>query len=357
MNIKLLSQALLCATMCLLVVACNAPENQDKETDLIHYITLDTVIESPFELTFATAGTIRAEAGKLAEVAMPMDGRISKSFVALGDKVSKGTHLFSISSPDFAEQCKLYFQAEANCSLLERDYARKKKLHTDGVVSKRELDEAETDLELAKREFAQWQITMETLGIDRQNLKNGGIMAVCSPISGEVVRMEVSTGQYVKTDSPAPVTIADLDEVWVTAQLKEYYINRIHENDSVEVVLNADDSYHVAGHVVYIGQLLNPETRSAEVIVECVNADKRLKPGMFAHVHFTARGQKAIQIPATAVMQGEDSPFVYVVSGDGKSYEKRPVVVESADDGMMRVVSGLAIGEIYVANGGLYINE
>lgn len=357
MKIKLLSKALPSMAVCLFMVACNAPKNQDKDTDLNRYITTDTVKETPFELTFSTAGTVRAENGKLAEVAMPMDGRITKSFVSLGDKVTKGTPLFAISSPDFAEQCKQYFHAEANCALQEKEYARKKKLHADGVVSKRELDEAETNMELAKREFAQWQVTMEALGIDRKSLKTGGAMAVCSPITGEVVRLEVNTGQYVKTDSPAPVTVANLDRVWVTAQLKEYYINRIHENDSVEVVINADDNYHVAGHVVYIGQLLNPDTRSTEVIVECVNADRRLKPGMFAHVHFTAKGEKAIQIPATAVMQGEDSPFVFVVSGNGKSHEKRPVTVESADDGMMRVVSGLTTGEIYVANGGLYINE
>lgn len=354
MNIKFF-QALPLMAMCLLVVACTTPQKQDKTADLNHYITLDTVKETPFELTFGTAGTIRAEAGKLAEVAMPMDGRITKSYVSLGNKVYKGTPLFSISSPEFAEQCKQYFQAEANYSLQNKEYTRKKKLFSDGVVSKKDLDEAETNFELAKREFAQWQITMDAFGIDLQSLKSNGNMAICSPISGEVVRMEINTGQYVKTDSPAPVTVANLESVWVTAQLKEYYINRIHENDSVEVVLNADDNYHISGRVKYIGQLLNPETRSAEVIVECNNPDKRLKPGMFAHVHFTAKGQNAIQIPATAVMQGEDNPFVYVVSG--KKYEKRPVVVESGDDGMMHVISGLEINEVFVAEGGLYINE
>lgn len=356
MNIKLLSKSLPYVAVCLFMTACSdTPNEKSKDSDLSHYIILDTIRESPFELTFATAGTIRAEAGKLAEIAMPMDGRIAKTFVSLGNNVSKGTPLFSISSPNFAELCKQYFQAEANCTLQEKEYSRKLKLHSEGVVSKKELDEAETNLELARKEYSQWQSTMDVFGIDRKSLKSDGAMVICSPINGEVVRLEANIGQYVKSDSPAPVTIANLESVWVTAQLKEYYINRIHENDSVEVLINSDDNYHIAGNIVYIGKILNPDTRSAEVIVECSNADKRLKPGMFAHVHFTAKGQQAIQIPATAVMQGEDNPFVYVTSSNGKKYEKRSIVVESADSGMMRVISGLEIGEVYVAKGSLYL--
>lgn len=349
-------QFFLGAVLCLLLSACGKQEQAQSTPDIKQHLQLMEVAESPFETTYITVGTVRAEAGKLADVGLPMDGRIGECFVRLGQMVKAGTPLFSVHSPEFADQCKAYFQAESNCELRQRDYSRKQTLKESGIVSERELDEAANEWELARRELRQWEHTMLALGLDIKSLKETGAMNIIAPIAGEVVRLELTTGQYVRADETAPVTIADLSTVWVAARLKEYYIDRVHQDDAVDVMLHTNGDLRVSGRVVYIGQLLDEETRSVEVLVACQNPDKKMKPGMFAHVHFTSPEQAAIQVPASAIMQGDNAAFVYVLQSDS-TFARREVSVETGKEGMVHVISGLAVGETIVAEGGIFINE
>lgn len=341
--------------MCVTLTACqHNPAADSTRDDITQHISIDTIQYSTYSTTYITVGTVRAESGKMAEVGLPMDGRIGSCFVQLGQQVHKGTPLFSVHSPEFADQCKAYFQAKSNYSLLEKAYAREQKLREGGIISEREMEEKMNELELAHRELIQWENTMKALGLDVESLEKSGEMNISAPISGEVVRMELTPGQYVRQDGPSLITLADLSHVWVSAQLKEYYLDRIHMNDSVEVHLNNSTHYHITGRIIYIGQLLSPETRSVEVLVACPNPHRELKPGMFAHVHFTAPDVEGIQIPSTAVLQDEESSFVYVRESDGE-FMRRRVAIESGDSGMVRVLSGLDEGECFVSQGGIYI--
>lgn len=340
----------------LTLAACSRVQTADNNReDVSRYLRIDIVHSAPFSTTYTTVGTLRAEAGKIAEVGLPMDGRIGTIHKRLSDPVRVGTPLFSVCSPGFADQCKSYFQAESNYQFQQKTYARQQVLHETGIVSDREWEETTNNLELARRELKQWEYTIRALGIDIAGLKESGELNIVSPIKGEIVRMELTPGQYVRQDSPALITIADLSTVWVAAQIKEHYLDRIHYNDSVEVFLNNDRHFHVTGQVVYIGQLLDPETRSIEVLISCANPQRELKPGMFAHVHFTSEPTEAIQVPASAILQDENTPFVYVQAEDS-SFVRRPVTVESGDSGMVHIISGLEEGERIVAEGGLYLN-
>ena len=57
----------------------------------------------PFQMNFTTSGVVKAIPTHYAEIASPFAGRITKSFVRLGQKVVKGSPIFEISSPDFFE--------------------------------------------------------------------------------------------------------------------------------------------------------------------------------------------------------------------------------------------------------------
>lgn len=345
------------AFMCLLFSACNSPKTSENATmDMSRHLQFEEVHFQPYQTTYITVGTVKAKSGCLAEIGLPLSGRVSESCVHLGEKVHKGSPLFSIQSPEIADQIKAYFQAESTEELCRKSLERKRSLVTIGGISQREIEEAENAYELAHRELNQWENTLKAYGLDITRLQSSGSLTICSPINGEVVEMNLTSGQYVQSDSPSLMTIADLSTIWIAARLKEYYMDCVHESDSVEVLLNTISGYHTTGKVVYIGQLLDEATRSVEVIVECSNKDHNFKPGMFAHVHFTAAETQALQIPASSVMQGNEHTYVYVVNNQG-NYAKRDVEVETSDEGKVRVLSGLEAGEKIVSEGGIYLNK
>jgi cobalt-zinc-cadmium efflux system membrane fusion protein len=183
----------------------------------------------------------------------------------------------------------------------------------------------------------------------------GQPLKVVSPISGEVLKSNITIGNYTKEDSEPLVVVADLSQVWVAALVKENYFGAIKPGDLVEIFTNAHRNKVIWGTIHYVGEMLDEETRSLEVIVECNNTDRELKLGMFCEVHFLSSPSKAIILPSTAVMQEPDNDYVLIETAKGE-YVRRKVETESAHPESVRIASGVTEGENVVIKGGIYLN-
>lgn len=359
---------------CLLVVSCK--ESGEKTTQEIAYqgdtvtvsvgspilsrISAETLAEQPFSSEFRTVGTVQAEMGHYAEVGVPFDGRITTSKVMLGSRVRAGQTLFEVSSPEFFEASKQYFQNLRIYETAKSSYDRKKVLHEAGVVSARELEEAYTEAENARQEKSASEAAFRAYGMDPSGMEPGQAMRIVAPISGEVVRCNIIQGSFIKADSEALLTLADLGRVWITAQVKERFIGRVAEGGRVEIFTEAEPESPIPGKVLNIGNLVDEETRSVQVIVACDNADLKLKHGMYVSAHFISEPEDAIVVPSTAVFQGGNSSYVYMTSPDADNiFLRRAVTVGESNDDNTRVhiVKGLLPGERIVSEGGLYLNN
>jgi len=100
--------------------------------------------------------------------------------------------------------------------------------------------------------------------------------------------------------------------------------------------------------------MLDEETRSLEVIVECNNTDRELKLGMFCETHFLSAPTKAIILPSTAVMQGQDNDYVLIEIAKSE-FVRRKVITESIHRGEVHIISGVTEGENVVFTGGIYL--
>lgn len=313
----------------------------------------------PFSSEFRTVGTVQAEMGHYAEVGVPFDGRITGSKVMLGSRVNAGQTLFEVSSPDFFEACKSYFQNIRNYETARSSFERKKALQDAGVVSVKDLEESYAQVENARQEKAASEATFRAYGMDPATIEPGQTMRIVSPISGEVVRCDVTPGSYTKADGVTLLTVADLRRVWVTAQVKERFIGAVSKGGKVEIFTEADPQTAIWGKVLNIGNLVDEQTRSVQVIVECDNPETKLKHGMYVSVHFISEPADAVVVPATALFQGEETSYVYVASDrDNRTFLRRRVVAgESNDDNTkVRIAGGLNPGEKIVTDGGIYLN-
>jgi cobalt-zinc-cadmium efflux system membrane fusion protein len=301
-----------------------------------------------------TTGTVRPLSGHLAEVSSPFEGRIVRSLAKLGQHVSAGTSLFEVSSSDYFDAVKAYMQAKQSKMLSEKNYQRKKDLTGHGIGSQKELEEAEADYHIAEKELDKTKATLKIFNVRTDGSDLSRPLVVRSPIAGEVVKNDLVVGQYLKGDAEAAVTVADLNKVWVVARVKENHIGEIDRKDQVTVATESDPQHPVKGFVDYIGNMMDEQTRSVEVYVECNNPNHLLKPGMFVTTSFEHRHGNAIVLPAGAVLQQEDKSYVFVKAGKNR-FVKRPVIVVSDGNKNQLVKSGVSAGETVVVQGGIYL--
>jgi cobalt-zinc-cadmium efflux system membrane fusion protein len=317
-------------------------------------LKMETVVYQEYIVQFTTTGVVKPLSGHKAEITAPFEGRIVKSFTKLGQKVKTGTPLFEVSSSDYLETVRMFLQTGRQRELAERNYLRKKELLNKEISSKKVFDEAKLEFDLAYKEHEKTAAMLKIFNINPIDADLAQPLIVRSPISGEVVRSDITVGQYIKSDSDPIAIVADLDRIWVIASVKEKDLGAINLKDQVEIFTESLSDMSVKGSVDYIGNIMNEQTRSVEVYIECDNPEQVLKCGMFVTVRFYHKLDNAIIIPSSSVLQDYDKCFLFVQKGPDL-FVKRKVSVISIPGNRIIVHSGLEPGNIIVSEGGIYL--
>lgn len=286
-------------------------------------IRLSPVEEAPYRKEVITAGTVQAIPTQFAYIASPFPGRIMKSFVRLGQKVSVNTPLFEITSPDFTTVQKEFYQARSEWELARKEMKRKEDLLHHGVGSQRELEEAANALSIAEHEYENAREAIRVFQTDPDDMKLGQPLVIRSPIAGEIIENDVITGQYITSEGDPVAVVADLSKVWITAQVKEKDIRFIHEEDEMDIHISALPGKSIKGKVFHIEDMVDEETRSIRVLSICDNRDQLLKLGMYATVHFIDEEENILVIPDKALLQDEYDSYVFVQLEENKFIKSR----------------------------------
>lgn len=326
----------------------------DETSALAQRLVVETVLPHEISSSFTATASVSPKPDSYAEVASPFEGRVTRILVRLGDKVNRGQALYEISSGDFMEAVKEYVESSNEVSMATSNLRRKKTLHESGIVSDRELEEAQSACSDAEASLALSKQVLSTFGVNPSSAKVGQPLRVLSPISGVVVKNSLVLGQLLSDDVEAPVAVADLSSVWVTANVKESMVQGIGKGQ--DVTIESSGQPVSQGTVRYVGEMLDMKTRTVPVVIECVNDGRVLKPGMFVSAVFSKTIGDAVTVPASAVFQGNGSKFVYARQ-EGLVFKKVPVEAENLSEGLMLVTSGLDGGENVITEGGIYLSH
>ncbi|RHJ93573.1 efflux RND transporter periplasmic adaptor subunit [Parabacteroides bouchesdurhonensis] len=318
-------------------------------------IKITEAMAVPFSKEVVTAGTVRPIPTQYANIAPPFAGRVVKSYIHMGQKVSQGTPLFEISSPDFTSAQKDYFQALSSRELAQKDLRRKEDLIRNGVSSQKELEEAQNALLIADKDFENAQAALHVYQVENiSSMLLGQPLVVRAPISGLIIEDNIVNGQYFKDDSDPIAVVADLSKVWISAQVKEKDIRFIKKGSKLDIEVAALPGTLIKGTVYHIEAAVDEDTRSIRVLSECENNEELLKLGMYTTVHFMSDPMDMVKIPETALLQGEENSYVYVqVAPD--AYVRRDVEVETTINGIAIISNGLRAGETIIGEGGYYL--
>jgi cobalt-zinc-cadmium efflux system membrane fusion protein len=309
-------------------------------------LTFLQVVAEAYRKELVAPAAVEAEPTRLAKIAPPLTGRIVKLFVNFGDAVKAGQPLFTLDSPDLVAAQSDYLKAKSALAQAERNLLRQKDLRDHGIGAERDLEQAETDRDTAQSELERTSTRLKLLKVGPGAV--GGVLTVLSPIAGRVIDLQTAPGQYQNDPAAVLMIVADLTTVWLTANVQEKDIRRVHLGDDASALFEAYPGEAFKGKVLFVGDLLDPDTRTIKVRVAFQNDDFRLKPGMFATVTFQGQLEMDILVPASAVVVNGEQSRVYIEVSPW-TFDKRDVEVGEQAGSSILVRKGLTAGEKIVA--------
>lgn len=174
-------------------------------------------------------------------------------------------------------------------------------------------------------------------------------VTLTAPIAGVVDDRLVALGEAVEPNKPL-LHIADLSQVIVQAETYEEDIGKVALGQEARVHAFAYPSESFTGRVTFLGQQLDPEKRTLQVLITLANPDGRLKPGMFAKAALILkRNAGVLTVPLQAVLESGGEHFVFVESGD--TFSRADVRLGAADDRFVEIIDGLVPGDRVVTQG------
>jgi cobalt-zinc-cadmium efflux system membrane fusion protein len=307
--------------------------------------------------------TVQPNENELAEVTTLIRGRVVKVHVDVGQDVKKDTLLAMLHSTDLGLAEGAYLKSTAKLTEAELAYERARDLHEQKVVSLAELQRREAAMKTARAETREARNRLELLGIPRQEVERldreqtiKADVLLRAPFDGRVIMRNITRGEVVEAQQKL-FTVADLSDVWVVGNVPEKDVQFIRKDQKVDVIVSAYPHAIVPGTITYIGDVLDPATRTMRLRVTVLNPDRLLKPEMFATVRvYAVPTPNALTVPLAAVQNGPTGKMVFVQRGTN-DFEVRTVKVGSEQGEVVTVLEGVSAGEQVVTKGSFVLKS
>ncbi len=309
--------------------------------------------QAPHALVFPA--NVEADPAHTTNILPPLTGKVVALKVGLGDRVERGQLLAVIASGDFAQAATDVDKARDALELARKALERARGVQQAGGNAAKDLEAAQSAYHQAQAEFDRAQTRLTAMGgaSGQHALRT---MQVTAPLSGYVTALTVSPGAYVNDATASMMTVANLDTVWITANVPESDAGQVAKGQAVDAVLSAYPGKQFRGSVSFVSPLLQADTRRDLVRASFANPDGQLKPNMFANASIDVPQPPQVFVPDSALLMNNDNISVFVETAPW-TFERRTVELSYDETAGARVVKGLKAGDRVIVKGGVLLND
>lgn len=298
-------------------------------------------------------GKIEPDYNKVAQVYSLVGGNISAIYVELGDYVVKGQVMAVVRSGEVASWEKEKLDAENDLAAAEKDLQVSRDLFAGKLISEKELVASQAAWNKAKGELDRIQ---ELYAI--YHLGKGSLFEITAPISGYVISKQISQNEQLRSDkSDILFSVADINEVWVIANVSESEISRIKIGQETEITTLSFPDEKYTGQIDKIFNRIDPETKAMKIRVRLPNPDLKLKPDMIAtmNVHFREEMRMPV-VPASSVIFDKNRYWVMVFRSRDE-IDTRSIEIHRQSGDSCFVSSGIKDGETVITRNAIFIYD
>ncbi len=310
--------------------------------------------EMPHAMTFPAQ--VEVDPAHQANVLPSLTGKVVELKVGLGDHVARGQLLAVIDSGDLAQAYADVDKASDALDLAKKSLERARGVQQAGGSAVKDLQAAQSGYNQALAEFARAQTRLAAVGGAAGSHGAARAMNVTAPASGYVTALSISPGMYVNDPNAPMLSVANLDTLWITANVPEGDVGQVAKGQQVDATLSAYPNEVIHGQVSFVSPVLQPDTRRSMVRVAVANPDGRLKPNMFANASFHIPQPPQVIVPESALLMNNDNISVFVEVSPW-AFERRTVELSYSETEGARVTKGLKAGDRVIVRGGVLLND
>ena len=299
------------------------------------------VKEEDWSPMLSSVGSISAVQG--AVVSTELGGTVAEIKFPNGSVAKQGDVLVKLDASSEEAQLRT---AEADLELARADLQRSQDLATRKVISKAELDSAES-------KFKQKQGTVDNM---RAMIVKKEVRA---PFAGQLGIRQVNVGQMINAGQQV-VSLQALDPVYVDFALPQQHLANLSQGLEVHVQTDALPGREFVGKLTALNSSVDPVTRNVGLQATLENRDHALRPGMFAKIDVVLpEKEKTLVVPGSAVSYAPygDSVFVIEKKKEPKTGKESQMIrqqfvrVGEARGDFISITQGLEPGQTIVSTG------
>lgn len=275
------------AALGLLTAAACTPSDADTLDEPVPQavvVNSTTTADAPTAEPLVLSGEIAADANRTARVFPRVGGQVLRVGAELGDHVQKGQVLAVLQSAEIAELQNQRTTGTADLAVARKNLAVAEELFQNGLAAEQDVFRARAELARAQAAATRNHRQLDTYGMAR-----GSQYELKAPVAGYVIEKHLAAGlRFNAANVPAAFTVANLDSVWVMANVFESDLSQVHRGQPVEITTLSYPDQPLHGRIDQLFQVLDHESKVMKVRCTLPNPGHLLKPGMHARVRVLA---------------------------------------------------------------------
>jgi RND family efflux transporter MFP subunit len=320
-----------------------APAEEEAPKPVVAARTVAATVE-PFTHTVSAIGTVVSRPDRYAALSAPSATRIARVYVTAGQRVAAGQPLVEFEQVGFDAAAS---GAQAALTAAERNYERATRLANEGIVPRKDAEQAAADLGRARTDAVTARRAQQ-------------LSVLRSPVSGVVIRLTAVLGASA---DPAQVLVevADPSAFDVVLSLGPGQAGEVHQGSRVSLSSGEKSGGDALGTglVASVGAALDTASRSVAIRVTMTSTRRPLRLGESVYGEIATQVvPNAVVVPVEALVPGDEvGTYRLFVVDKGGTAIGRDVKVGGRTETKAEITEGLKGGELVVTQGAFAVED
>ncbi|MCC5931258.1 MAG: efflux RND transporter periplasmic adaptor subunit [Cyclobacteriaceae bacterium] len=298
-------------------------------------------------------GSVESNPDKVIHFVSLVGGIITQTYFSLGDEVKKGQLLAEMRSAELNNLQSEKKSLQSRIRVAERQLESVTSMYEDNIASKKDLVEAESELNILKAELEKVTADLSLYSAAAEK----GVFQIRAPAAGIITHKNITAGMQIASDDAALFTIADLSEIWILLNIYAGNVTSIEPGLKVDIRTLSYPAKVFKGSIGALSQVFDTEERVIKGRVVMKNPELLLKPGMLVDAMvIQEKDMQAVAIPTNALVFDNNQNYV-VIYRDDCDLEIRNVELLTRSNGTTFISDGILDGEQVITKNNLLIYE
>lgn len=313
------------------------------------------VSRASFPVQLDALGTVTPVA--TATVRAQVSGVLQQVLFSEGQMVSRG-QLLAVIDPRPFEIALMQARGQLQRDEAQLDVARVNERRYRQLLAQDSIARQEVDAQVALVKQLEGTVAIDRAAVRSAEL-NLDYSRITAPVAGRIGLRSIDVGNLVgPSDTAGLVAITQLDPIDVVFALPQDTVPELRKaltggKPLAVTTYDRTRSTPVAtGRFLALDNLVDAQTGTVRAKARFENTKQQLFPNQFVNVRLKLRDiNDAIAVPVSAVRNGGDGPFVYVLDPTTSTVALRRVERGLSTPDLTQILSGLEPGEQVITEG------